>query len=156
MFRTALTIILAASGALAGTSSPSTTLSACLSSAGLSPVTSSSSAYAADVLAYNHRLAYKPAAVVYPANASGVAAAVQCAASAGVKVAARSGGHSYAANGVGGQDGSLVVDLKHLTGVTVAASSQTATFGTGLRLGDLALALFNNGGQAMAHGMYIP
>ncbi|KAF7970902.1 hypothetical protein HWV62_22664 [Athelia sp. TMB] len=152
MLRKALTIILTASRALAGTSPSSATLSSCLSSAGLSPVTPSSPAYAADVLAYNHRLVYKPAAVVFPANASGVAAAVKCAASAGAKVAARSGGHSYAANGVGGQDGSLVVDLKHLTGITVAASSQTATFGTGIRLGDLALALYNNGGQAMAHG----
>ncbi|KAF7970900.1 hypothetical protein HWV62_22660 [Athelia sp. TMB] len=170
MYGTALTILLAASGALAGSaamhlaghissntsnalaSSSSSSLSSCLSSAGLSPITSSSSSYAADVVAYNHRLKFKPVSVVYPTNAAGVASAVKCAASAGVKVAARSGGHSYAANGLGGQDGSLVVDLKHLHSIKVTASSQKATFGTGIRLGDLALALYNNGGQAMAHG----
>ena len=37
-----------------------------------------------------------------------------CVLSWGVKVAARSGGHSYAANGIGGEDGSLVIDLKIL------------------------------------------
>lgn len=81
-----------------------------------------------------------------------VAAAVKCASSAGVKVAARSGGHSYAANGVGGQDGSLIVDLKNLKSVQVTSSNQTAVFGTGIRLGDLALALYNGGKQAIAHG----
>lgn len=146
-----VTLFLLASVSFA--SATTSSLTSCLSAASLSPITSSSSAYTADALAYNHRLSYKPADIVYPLNASQVASAVKCAAAAGVKVAARSGGHSYAANGVGGQDGSLVVDLKHLHSVKVTSSSQTATFGTGIRLGDLALALYNNGKQAMAHGM---
>jgi hypothetical protein len=128
------------------------TINSCLSSANLDPVFPSSSVYAADTLAYNHRLAYKPAAVVYPSTVQDVAKAVECASQAGIKVAARSGGHSYAANGIGGQDGSLVVDLKNIKSIQVSSSTQTAVFGTGIRLGDLALALYNGGHQAIAHG----
>ena len=130
----------------------SASLDACLTSANLHPVTSSSSAYGADSLAFNRRLSYKPAAIIFPTTVQDVANAVKCASQASVKVAARSGGHSYAANGVGGQDGSLVVDLKNLHSIKVTASNQTAVFGTGNRLGDIALALYNGGKQAMAHG----
>lgn len=149
-----LGLLLISSGlpAPAGANTTVSVLSSCLSSANLQTVTSSSSAYAADTLAYNRRLSYKPIAVVFPTTAQSVADAVKCASNAGVKVAARSGGHSYAANGLGGQNGSLIIDLKNLNRVNVTASSQTAVFGTGTRLGDLALALYNGGKQAMAHG----
>lgn len=147
----AIAVIFFASAPL--TSASASSLSSCLSTANLQPISSSSSQYAADVRTYNRRLSYKPADVVFPTNVQDVASAVKCAAAAGVKVAARSGGHSYAANGVGGQDGSLVVDLRHLTSLKVTSSNHTAVFGTGIRLGDLALGLFNGGGQAIAHGM---
>ena len=127
-------------------------LDSCLSAANLKPVTPSSSAYASDSLAFNRRLAYKPASLVFPTTVKDVASAIVCASHARVKVAARSGGHSYAANGIGGEDGSLVIDLKNLNSVKVTASKHTAVFGTGIRLGDLALGLFNGGKQAMAHG----
>ena len=133
-------------------SESSATLTSCLSSANLHPISPSSSNYTADSLAFNRRLSYQPADIVFPATVQDVARAVKCASSAGVKVAARSGGHSYAANGIGGEDGSLVIDLRQLNSVKVTASDHTAVFGTGIRLGDLALALFNGGKQAMAHG----
>lgn len=41
-----------------------------------------------------HSFDWKPAALVYPTDSAGVAAAVKCGASDGVKVNARSGGHS--------------------------------------------------------------
>lgn len=148
-----LTLLLAfVSIAHTSTAANVATLTSCLSAANLQPITSSSSEYSADALAFNRRLSYKPASIVFPATVQDVAAAVKCASQAVVKVAARSGGHSYAANGVGGQDGSLVIDLKRLNSIQVTSSNQTAVFGTGIRLGDLALALYNNGGQAMAHG----
>jgi FAD/FMN-containing dehydrogenase len=146
------TIVVLLSTRLSFVASASATLTSCLSSANLQPISSSSSDYTADSLAYNRRLSYKPADIVFPTNDQDVASAVNCASQAGVKVAARSGGHSYAANGVGGEDGSLVIDLKNLNSVKVTASNQTAVFGTGIRIGDLALALFNGGKQAMAHG----
>ena len=130
----------------------SASLTPCLSSANLRPISPTSSAYATDSLAFNRRLSYKPADIVFPTTVQQVASAVKCASDAGVKIAARSGGHSYAANGVGGQDGSLIIDLKNLNKVKVTASDQTAVFGTGIRLGDLALGLYNGGKQAMAHG----
>ena len=40
------------------------------------------------------RLPWKPIALVYPTNTQGVSAAVKCGAAHGVKVNARSGGHS--------------------------------------------------------------
>jgi hypothetical protein len=138
--------------AAAGASQESSTLTSCLSSAKLNPVSVSSPDYKADSLAFNRRLSYKPADIVFPTSAQDVASAVTCASQAGIKVAARSGGHSYAANGIGGEDGSLVVDLRRLNTVKVTAGTQTAQFWAGTRLGDLALALFNGGKQAMAHG----
>jgi len=146
------TIVFLLSARLPFVASDSATLTSCLSSANLQPISPSSSNYTADSLAFNRRLSYKPADIVFPTNAQDVASAVKCASQAGVKVAARSGGHSYAANGIGGEDGSLVIDLKNLKSVIVNASNQTAVFGTGNRLGDLALALFNGGKQAIAHG----
>lgn len=49
-----------------------------------------------DVKLYNHTYPVKPAAVTYPRTAEEVAAVIKCAADAGLKVQARSGGHSYA------------------------------------------------------------
>ena len=41
-----------------------------------------------------HRLPWKPVALVYPEDVHGVAAAIKCGSASGVKVNARSGGHS--------------------------------------------------------------
>ena len=52
--------------------------------------------------------------------------------------------HSYDANGVRGEDSSLVIDLKNLIGTT--ASNQEAVFMRRIRIGYLALALVNGHG----------
>ncbi len=49
-----------------------------------------------DVKLYNLSIPIKPAAVTYPKTVAQVAAIVRCAVEAGLKVQARSGGHSYA------------------------------------------------------------
>lgn len=67
------------------------------------------------------------------------------------QVVARSGGHSYIANGLGGKNGSFVVDMSNFNTISVNTSSNVATIGSGNRLGDVALAL-NNKGRAMPHG----
>lgn len=140
-------VLLVSAQFAAGTSSPNiTTLDSCLST--LNPSHSSS-----DALAYNRRLSYMPAAIVFPTTVDEVSTAIKCASISSVQVAARSGGHSYAANGIGGQNGSLVIDLRNLNSVNVTASNNTAVFGTGIRLGDLALALYDGGNQAIAHGI---
>lgn len=60
--------------------------------------------------------------------------------------------HSYIANGLGGENGVLVIDMKNFTQVVLNRAANTATIGTGNRLGDIALAL-NAGGRAMPHGV---
>jgi len=59
--------------------------------------------------------------------------------------------HSYIANGLGGKDGTLVVDLRKLKRVTMNANNGTALIETGNRLGDVVLVL-NAKGQALPHG----
>ena len=67
------------------------------------------------------------------------------------QVVARSGAHSYIANGLGGKNGSFVVDMSNFNTVSVDPSTHIAIIGPGNRLGDVALAL-NNNGRAMPHG----
>ncbi|KAI0713966.1 FAD-binding domain-containing protein [Earliella scabrosa] len=122
----------------------------CLERAGLDPIVQGESEYATAAAPFNVRFSYKPAAVVYPNDAKDVSAAVKCGANHGVKVNARSGGHSYAAYALGGEDGHLTVSLDKLR--TLKVSGNTATIGAGNRLGDVALYLWNNGKRAMAHG----
>ncbi|PIL28271.1 hypothetical protein GSI_09559 [Ganoderma sinense ZZ0214-1] len=122
----------------------------CLERAGLDPVVEGDPEYATEALPFNLRFNWKPAALVYPTDSNGVAAAVKCGSENGVKVNARSGGHSYAAFALGGEDGHLTVSLDHLRHLSLRGDE--VTFGTGNHLGDVALYLWENGQRAMAHG----
>lgn len=74
--------------------------------------------------------AVRPLAVVRPRDAADVSRVVRWSAQTGVPIVARSGGHSY----VGGSTShGVVVDLAHLSGMTVA--SGRASVGAGTRLG---------------------
>lgn len=77
---------------------------------------------------------------------------VKCASTNSFKVSARSGGHSYAAFGLGGQDNNLVVDLRNLKSVTLQSDGVTVVSGTGNRLGDLAQQIYNLNKRALPHG----
>ncbi|KAJ7106238.1 glucooligosaccharide oxidase [Mycena epipterygia] len=101
--------------------------------------------------AYNRRFTISPVAVAFPTSVNQVSAAVAAGAAQNLEVVARSGGHSYIANGLGGNNGSLVVDLSKLKAITVRSSNNTAVIQTGNRLGDVALAL-NAAGRALPHG----
>ncbi|CAE6516852.1 unnamed protein product [Rhizoctonia solani] len=114
-------------------------------------VTPSSSNYRSARAAFNQRLSFKPAAIVYPSSSQDVQKYVKCAASAGVAVVGRSGGHSYAAYGVGGQDGALVVDLSKMKSFSID-SSGSAKIQTGNRLGEVAQKLWDHGQRALPHG----
>ncbi|KAI9853077.1 MAG: hypothetical protein M1838_001578 [Thelocarpon superellum] len=113
---------------------------------------SSSANFSALSKPYNLRLQYKPTAIALPTTAQQVSDAVVCAAAAGVKVQPKCGGHSYASYSLGGQDGSFVIDLENLQSITVDQNTQIAQVGGGVRLGNLALALYNNGHRAVSHG----
>ncbi|KAF2740592.1 FAD-binding domain-containing protein [Polyplosphaeria fusca] len=101
---------------------------------------------------YNLRLAYKPAVVVVPTTNQHVQDAVVCASQAGLKVQAKSGGHSYASYSSGGKDGSMIISLESLTSISLDKSTGIAKVGGGVRLGNLADGIWNQGKKALPHG----
>ncbi|ELU38262.1 glucooligosaccharide oxidase [Rhizoctonia solani AG-1 IA] len=129
-------------------------LLACLSGAqNLTVVSPDSPSYNTDRLTFNRRFAYRPAAIVYSTGVQDVQVAVQCGASSGTPVVARSGGHSYAAYGTGGQDASLVIDLSRMASLTLNNLTGEATAQTGIKLGPLAQGLWDQGRRALPHGI---
>ncbi|KAG0234454.1 hypothetical protein BGX31_004557 [Mortierella sp. GBA43] len=79
-----------------------------------------------------------------------VQAAVKCAKAANVAVAPRSGGHSYEGYSIGGQDGSMVIDLAGLSSIVV--TGDRAKVGSGVLLGPLYLELFKQGNWTINAG----
>ncbi|KAF6741334.1 glucooligosaccharide oxidase [Ephemerocybe angulata] len=100
---------------------------------------------------YNFRYAYKPAVITYPTTIDQVSLIVKVAKADGYNVVARSGGHSYVANGLGGKDGSIVIDMQNFKTITYDSSTQTAVIGVGNRLGNIITTLGNRG-RALPHG----
>ncbi|CAZ80485.1 unnamed protein product [Tuber melanosporum] len=128
------------------------TLIECLSTSGVPLISPSDTDYASAVSPYNLRLPFFPVAVAVPTTAAHVSSALKCAGRFNTKVAARSGGHSYAAFGLGGADGSLMIDLKKFRNLSVEPSTNIATVGAGLRLGDVASGIYQIAGRALPHG----
>jgi FAD/FMN-containing dehydrogenase len=124
----------------------------CLSTHNVPTKLISSPDWSTFVSPYNLRLAYIPAAVTLPSTPQQVSDSVTCAAAAGVKVQAKSGGHSYASFSSGGKDGSLIVDLQEFNSISVDSSTFVAAVGGGVRLGNMALALYAQGQRALPHG----
>ncbi|QIW98719.1 hypothetical protein AMS68_004237 [Peltaster fructicola] len=102
-----------------------------------------------DVRRYNLDITTIPLAVTYPRTTAQVAAIVKIAASAGLKVQPKSGGHSYA--NYSSPDGGIVIDLKHFQRFEMDTTKWFATVGAGTLLGELdsRLAPYN---RAVAHG----
>ncbi|KAH7363491.1 FAD binding domain-containing protein [Plectosphaerella cucumerina] len=94
----------------------------------------------------------EPIAVTRPETTEEVAAFVKCAAENDVNVQAKSGGHSYGNYGVGGRDGSLVIDLRNFQHFSVDRNTWRATIGAGHKLSDVTDKLHENGGRAISHG----
>ncbi|KAI9648142.1 hypothetical protein NHQ30_002774 [Ciborinia camelliae] len=113
---------------------------------------SSSSSWNTTISPYNLRLPHTPAVFTLPTTEQHVVDAVTCAAAAGLKVQAKSGGHSYASYSIGGKDGSVVVSLENFNSISVDNQTNIATVGGGVRLGNLALGLYNQGNRAVPHG----
>ncbi|SLM33671.1 glucooligosaccharide oxidase [Lasallia pustulata] len=101
---------------------------------------------------YNLRLPYTPAVIVLPTTPQHVSDGVKCACSTGVKVQAKSGGHSYASYSSGGKNGSLIVDLESLQNISIDNATGIVKVGGGVRLGNLALGIFNQAQRALPHG----
>jgi len=100
---------------------------------------------------FNLRYTFKPAGIAFPSNAQEVAELVKFGQAVNHTIAPRSGGHSYIANGLGGQDGVIVVDLRNFRRIDVDEKTGAAVIGTGNKLGNIATAL-NSHGRALPHG----
>ncbi|KAK1231407.1 hypothetical protein PQX77_005469 [Marasmius sp. AFHP31] len=101
--------------------------------------------------AFNQRFNIQPAAITFPATSDDVSEIVKIGAANGVRVVARSGGHSYTANGLGGEDGALVLDVSKMTKIEIDPQTHIARVETGNKLGNIAAAL-NAAGRALPHG----
>ncbi|KAL1858307.1 hypothetical protein Daus18300_009925 [Diaporthe australafricana] len=117
----------------------------------LSVIKPSDANYASYSSSYNLRLKYKPVVIVVAASNQHVSDAVLCASKYNLKVQPRSGGHSYGSYGTGGKDGAVMIDLQKFQSVSLDSKTNIATFGAGLRLGNLELALRPTG-RALPHG----
>lgn len=124
----------------------------CLSAAQVPVFASASSDRTQAIKPFNLRVPFTPTAYAVPQTVKHVQDAVACGVKNNVKVTAKSGGHSYGSHGLGGENGHLIVDLRRFNNVTADAKTHTAVVGAGNRLGNIALALYNQGKQAMSHG----
>ena len=88
-----------------------------------------------------------PELIVRPRSPDEVAEAIMAARAEGLGVAVRSGGHSWC--GASLRDGTLLLDLSAMAGVSVDARARTAALGPGLTSGGLTTAL-------EAHGLGFP
>ncbi|KAI1826372.1 Glucooligosaccharide oxidase [Xylaria intraflava] len=102
-------------------------------------------------LTYNRRVPAEPAIVILPYTSEQVARAVRVAGGFEKPIQARSGGHSYASHSNGGVDGAVVIDLRYLQDI-VLCDLGIVRVGGGVRLGKMALTIFQLGGLALAHG----
>ncbi|KAL0565428.1 hypothetical protein V5O48_016592, partial [Marasmius crinis-equi] len=105
-----------------------------------------------------YNLAYDditPAAVVRPKTTEEVSRVVRCATDNAIKVQARSGGHSYGDYSIGGQSGSLIVDMVNFQQFSYDRTTERAIIGSGTLLGDLTQRLHDAApeGRAMGHGL---
>ncbi|KAI1320356.1 hypothetical protein EDD11_001157 [Mortierella claussenii] len=136
--------------ALGAAPAPSQSLATCLKPLGSKVITSSSAAYNKERYAFDLRYTFQPQVIVMAQTEADVQTAVKCAKQANIPVAPRSGGHSFEGYSIGGQDGSLVLDLAGLNSVKV--QNKKAKVGAGVRLGKLYLELFNQGGWTINAG----
>lgn len=91
-----------------------------------------------------------PFLVCYPEDSASVVAAVAWAADKGKKVVARSGGHQYCGLSSGGND-TVLIDLKHLAGITFNAAKTRVTVMPSVALMNLSKALVG-AGVSIPHG----
>jgi FAD binding domain len=127
----------------------------CLATKNVPVVLTTATNYADYSKPYNLRLEYAPDAIVIPTTSKHIADALSCARANGVKVQPKSGGHSYASYSMGGQNGSLIIDLEQLQEITVD-SKGVAKVGGGVRLGNLALGIYNSTNDNIDHLRGLP
>jgi FAD/FMN-containing dehydrogenase len=135
--------------AATSSSTASVTLTDCLGSKDVPIKLTSDSDWNTYVVTYNTRLQNTPQVIVIPETQQQIQDAVVCAAASNVAVQAKCGGHSYSSYST--PEGGLQIDLENFQDVSVD-SDGVATVGAGIRLGNLATAIYNQGQRALSHG----
>ena len=134
-------------------SSTSSTLQHCLDAKDVPVYFPTTSGFTQLAEPFNLRLIYTPAVVVLPTTIQHISDAMICAGTHNVKVQAKSGGHSYASFSSGGQNGSMIVDLATFQNIEVDPSG-VAVIGGGVRLGDMAVSIYNDSQRALPHATW--
>ncbi|KAK5703579.1 hypothetical protein LTR17_021993 [Elasticomyces elasticus] len=129
-----------------------TTINECLTNASVPIDKKGSDSWDDDVEPFNLRLPYTPAAVAVPTTIDHIQAAVSCALKFDMKATAKSGGHSYASLGLGGEDGHLMIELDRMYNISLDTGSNVATVQPGARLGHIANELWEQGKRAISAG----
>ncbi|KAF3016094.1 hypothetical protein E8E14_000561 [Neopestalotiopsis sp. 37M] len=101
---------------------------------------------------YNIRVPVVPRYIALPRNIDEVSLSMECVHLCHYRAQAKSGGHSYASFSSGGYDGEVVVDLREMQEVHVDPRTYIASVDGGLRLGNMALQLYQQRKRAVAHG----
>jgi FAD/FMN-containing dehydrogenase len=127
-------------------------ITACLHDAGVPQALSNTTNFTQAIKPFNLRLPFTPVAVAVPTTVVQVQNAVSCGVSLNITISPKSGGHSYASHGLGGEDGHLMVDMKYFYNVSLDTDTGIATIGPGARLGNVAQALYTQGKVAISHG----
>lgn len=100
--------------------------------------------YAAAAHVFNERFdRVRPQAVAFPLDAADVQNAIRYTVAHGIRVRARSGGHSYA--GYSTLSDGVVIDLHRIAGISVDRRAGTATVGAGAQLIDVVAGLAKHG-----------
>jgi len=128
------------------------TIDKCLVDAGVPIDVKGTDDYTRDVTPFNLRLPYLPTAISVPQTTAHIQKSVLCGKKLGIKVSAKSGGHSYASFGFGGENGHLVIELDRMYNVTLNAKTKIATVQPGARLGHVATVLYEQYNRAISHG----
>jgi FAD/FMN-containing dehydrogenase len=134
-------------------------LTDCLTAASVPQNAPGSADFKQAIKPFNLRIPFTPIAVAVPTTVAQVQAAVACGVSNNATISPKSGGHSYASHGLGGEDGHFMIDMKMFNSVSVDSSTGIASIGPGGRLGNIAQSLFSQGQRAFSHGTcpgYLP
>jgi FAD/FMN-containing dehydrogenase len=124
----------------------------CFTQAGVPFHLAGSSGWTQDSAPFNLRLNYTPIAIAVPTTVKHIQDAVTCGQKMGLKANPKSGGHSYASFGLGGEDGHLTIELDRMNKVTLDNATGIATVEGGARLGHVAAELYAQGKRDFSHG----
>lgn len=128
------------------------TLSECLSAAGIETSLPSSASWTADTEAWNSRVSPVPSAVVFPKTEDEVSAALVCASQTGTKVTTLGGNRSFSSMGFGRNDGALVVNLANLATMEYDEATGVFTYGGPVMISEAATFLWTEHQRTLPHG----